>query len=153
MRAVVTVALAAALAATACSRGSAPERAGGELDTVEVTAKPDAQASLAADAVARPVGASEGAATVLPAGFPAAVPLPSPSSLVGSATTARELRVTLAVDLPAESVVATYRRQLAAAGFAEEPDGAFAGNGVRLRFAVTPDSDAAARLTVRVARP
>lgn len=149
----VATTLACMLLAAGCSRGGAPERGAGDLDTVDVSAKPDAQASLAGDVVAQPVGLPAGGiAGALPADFPREVPLPSPSSLVDFAASARETSVTLAIDLPPEQVSASYRRQLAAAGFREQPDGAFAAAGRSLRFAVSAEHGAS-RLTVRVARP
>lgn len=153
MSARVALALTCVLTAAGCSRGGAPERAAGELDTVDVSAKPDAQASLAGDVVAQPVGLPAGGiAGALPPDFPREVPLPSPSSLVDFASGARETSVTLAIDLPPEQVSASYRRQLAAAGFREQPDGAFAGAGRSLRFAVSAEHGMS-RLTVRVAHP
>jgi hypothetical protein len=139
-------------ALVACAPPSPDSDAARELDTVDVTAKPDAAASLAADAVARPVGMpAGGVAGALPSDFPPEVPLPSPSSLVDFASGARETSVTLAVDLPADEVRATYLRQLAAGGFEARPDGSYAGHGRSLRFTVEP-LHGAARLTVRVAR-
>jgi hypothetical protein len=136
----------------ACGDGGG-RRGGGELETVDVTAKPDAEASLETDSVARPVGLpTGGVAGALPSDFPRDVPLPSPSSLVDFASGARETSVTLAVDLPAEQVRETYLRQLAAAGFRAQADGRFAGHGRTLRFAVEP-LHGASRITVRVERP
>ncbi|HEX9801387.1 MAG TPA: hypothetical protein VGC00_14600 [Thermoanaerobaculia bacterium] len=150
MRATGAMLVAAALAA-AC--GGAGESGSDELATVDVTPQPDAAASLEADAVARPVGlAVGGIAGALPEDFPPEVPLPSPSSLVDFGSTGAETSVTLAVDLPAERVEETYRRQLAAAGFRVRADGSFAGRGHTLRYTVEP-FHGAARLTVRVARP
>lgn len=140
-----------ALAAAGCGGGRAP--AGDELDTVDVTPPPDAAASLAGDAVARPVGMPAGGISgALPADFPREVPLPSPSSLIDFGANAAETSVTLAVDLPPEQVAETYRRQLAAAGFRPQPDGSWRASGRTVRFAVAA-FHGAARLTVRVARP
>jgi hypothetical protein len=140
-----------AVAAAGC--GGDREPSGDELDTVDVTPPPDAAASLAGDAVARPVGLpAGGVAGALPADFPRQVPLPSPSSLVDFGATAAETSVTLAVDLPPERVTETYRRQLAAAGFRSQPDGSWRSDRHAVRFTVAP-FHGAARLTVRVARP
>jgi len=151
VRRLVTTALAAALAVAACSRGPA-KSSSAELETVDVADQPDARASLDGDAVARPVGLPAGGiAGALPADFPREVPLPSPSSLVDFASGGGETSVTLAIDLPPEPVRASYLRQLAAAGFAEQSDGSFAGAGLALRFAIEA-RHGASRLTVRVAR-
>lgn len=151
MRAPVAIGLLAVALAAGC--GGERENGADELATVDVTPKPDAEASLAGDAVARPVGLpARGVAGALPEDFPRDVPLPSPSSLVDFGSSAAETSVTLAVDLPAAQVEATYRRQLAAAGFRARPDGSWQGGGRTLRF-VVESLHGAARLTVRVTRP
>jgi len=147
-----TCAAAVVLCASGCggARHSAPAD---ELDTVDVTAQPDAESSLADERVARPIGMpAVGVAGALPGDFPREVPLPSPSSLVDFSTDGRERSVTLVVDQPAAQVRNVYRRQLAAAGFEDDEAGLSVGHGLVVRFAVEPFHDAT-RLTIRVARP
>jgi hypothetical protein len=84
------------------------------LATVDVTDKPDAAASLATDAVAKPHADDTGIAGALPAGFPRDVPLPEPSSLVDFDSRS----VTLEVQAPLAQARSSYERRLRAAGFA-----------------------------------
>lgn len=141
-----------ALLLAACGEGK-PAPGGSDLATVEVTAQPDADASLAADAVATPIGMTpRGVAGALPGDFPREVPLPSPSSLVDFAHRGGERSVTVEVDLPAEQVAETYRRQLAASGFRELPDGRWSGHEQIVSFSTATLHDAT-RLTVRVTAP
>jgi hypothetical protein len=66
---------------TGCGREPAPaERPTGELETVEVTAGPDAALSTAGDAQEK--RRSAGLAGALPDGFPADIPVFRPASLV-----------------------------------------------------------------------
>lgn len=151
MKAGAAFALAAlVLVAGAC--GGEPGTRSDGLDTVEVTSKPDAAASLVDEQVARPIGLpAAGLSGSWPEDFPREVPLPSPSSLVDFASGERERRVVLVVDLPAERVSEIYRRQLAAAGFEEREGDRFFGHGLVVRFGAESFHDAA-RLTIRVAR-
>lgn len=152
MRALTYGLVALAFTVSGCAGSGSDERAA-ELDTVEVTAAPDADASLADEPVARPIGMPPaGVAGAVPGDFPREVPLPSPSSLVDFTAGGREKSVTLVVDLPAAQVSAVYRRQLESAGFVAGEGGAFVAHGLVVRYAVEPFHDAT-RLTVRVVLP
>ncbi len=110
--------IASALLAVACGQSPAAKPSA-ELATVDVTAKPDAAATLATDTVARPVGESGAMAGALPADFPRDVPLPQPSSLIDFGPTS----VTLEVEGTPEAAVSAYAGRLRAAGFRSEAGG------------------------------
>ncbi len=124
------------------------ERAEATLSTVEVTAKPDVGASLAADEVGAPLAQPTGIAGVLPDGFPRDVPLPEPSSLVDFTTRA----VTLEVQLPESTARARYLARLAAAGFAAESDRLFRHGARRIAVDFAARSGAT-RITIEILTP
>ncbi len=136
---------------SSCARKAARPAAGGELETVDVSAAPDAAASLAEDGIeqrrAEPAG---GVAGALPEGFPKEVPLPTPSSLVDfAAAGSGGLSVTLEIQESAAAVESSYRRRLQAAGFASGADGVWRRDGRSLRFSVE-SHQGVARLVLEV---
>lgn len=142
----------AAAVLLACGAGPAP-RAEPELETTEVSAQPDAAASLAGDVVAPPPRESASAvAGALPSSFPRAIPLPSPSSLVDFDSRPGLLSVTLESPLAPEAARADYEARLRAAGFRPGPRGGWSGRGHALEVNVE-SFHGAARLVLRVAVP
>ena len=117
-----------------------------ELGTVEVTAKPDAAASLDADTVARPVGTGSAVAGALPLEFPRDVPLPKPSSLIDFSGRSVILEVG---GSPAEAL-ADYSRRLRDAGFGAEPGGRWRRGTRRLAVASRPASGGATHLVIEI---
>jgi len=115
----------------ACGRESpAPAGAGSELETVDVSAAPDATATLENDPVDHPAPSGRGGvAGVLPGDFPRDVPLPQPSSLVDFGKGWIELDVVGTL----EGVQTAYLRQLADAGFAVRDGGVWQRGTRRLR--------------------
>jgi hypothetical protein len=138
-RAALVFALAAACAGP--EPGARPEaKRGDELQTVDVTAAPDAEASLESDRHEPPVGGGSpggrggGIAGALPEGFPADVPLPRPSSLVDFDARSITLEVAGAV----EGVRTAYVRQLQGAGFAAREAGRWQRGSRSLRIGFEP---------------
>jgi len=135
------------LAALACS--PPPEKAPSierRLETVEVAAAPDAEASLEGDRLEPRVASGRAAiAGVLPEGFPSDVPLPRPSSLVDFGPRS----VTLEVDGGREGVRSAYLEQLAAAGFVARDGGRWqrANRSLRVDFAARAG---ATRVTIEI---
>jgi len=126
------VAVAAGLALVAgCARESpAPSGAGSDLETVDVSAAPDAGATLENDPVDTPAPSGRGGVSgVLPGDFPRDVPLPQPSSLVDFGKGWIELDVVGTV----EGVRTAYLRQLADSGFAVRNGGVWQRGPRRLR--------------------
>jgi len=146
-------ALLAALALVpACARREdAAPGTGGKLDTVEVTAQPDAGASLENEPVeARRAAPAGGIAGALPENFPRDVPLPTPSSLVDFVAGAgSDPALTLELQSAPDAARRAYEAQLAAAGFEPGGEGLWTRGARRLRISVT-DFAGAARITVRV---
>lgn len=141
-----------AIAVLGCGADAAP-RPDAELETTDVTAQPDATASLAGDVVAAPRAEGAGAvAGALPSDFPRDVPLPSPSSLVDFSSSPGLRSLTLESPLAPEAARAEYEARLRAAGFREDPRGGWSARGHALSFSVE-SFHGAARLTVRVAVP
>jgi hypothetical protein len=142
----------AALAGAGCSPPAEPPdqapKVGRGLDTVDVTAPPDAAASLEGDRHEPAVGLGRergGIAGALPEGFPKDVPLPQPSSLVDF--DARS--VTLEVAGQLEGVRTSYVRQLAGAGYAARDGGRWQRGARMLRVAFAPVRNAT-RVTVEI---
>lgn len=134
----------ALLVAAAC--GPAPEkRADAPLDTVDVTAKPDAAATLETDGVAAPRADESGVAGVLPPDFPKDVPLPEPSSLVDFG----ERGVTVEVQSGRAQAQAAYFARLRANGFTAAADGSWQKGPRRLAIAFA-DASGATRITIDV---
>lgn len=117
-----------------------------ELDTVEVTAKPDAAASLATDTVAEPLAASGAVAGALPTDFPRDVPLPQPSSLVDFSERSVTFEVAASPDVARED----YARRLRAAGFGAEPGGRWRRGARRLAVAARPAGGGATQLVIEI---
>ncbi len=121
----------------ACGAPGAPP-AGNKpsLETVEVTSAPDAALSTAEDTLERRAAPGE-LAGALPAGFPAAIPVYRPSSLIEAGELPGGWRfVELESPDPPESVRATMRRRLTAGGW-ESGTGDEARRGpLRLRWSV-----------------
>lgn len=146
MRARRLLPLLAALAPVACnSEPPAPPR---DLDTVEVTAAPDAALSTADDAQERRPAAAA-LAGALPGGFPADVRLPRPASLVdyvaepdGTASATFDSPVSRAA---AEGSLASG---LAAGGWRNEGGGVWTKSGRRITLAFA-ERPAGSRFTVR----
>ncbi len=128
------LALAALLAG--CGGGERRAPGGRDLDTVDVTAAPDATASTAGDTVevrrAEPAVAGR-----LPTGFPPDVPLPEGGGIVDFGPAPAGAWVELIVPRPAAEAERLYRAQLARAGFRAEPDGVHARGTLRLAVTVT----------------
>jgi len=104
--------------------------AGAALETEDVTAKPDAAASLEGDAVAPASQRNESLSGQLPSGFPRDVPVPRPSSVVDFGPHSVTLEVQAAV-VPARSA---YERQLRGAGYASLTGGGWSNGAHRLRI-------------------
>ncbi|MCB9377865.1 MAG: hypothetical protein H6511_03765 [Holophagales bacterium] len=126
--------------------GGSERRAGtrGELQTVDVSAAPDADATTELDVVATPRAASVG---VLPADFPKTIPLPAGGSLVDFGEGAAGSWIELVVAAPPDEVSAEYRRRLSRGGFRESGGGVWARGSLRLKVAVAAR---AAGATVRL---
>lgn len=132
------------LVAAACGR--APARtADAPLETVDVTAKPDAAATLDADRVEAPRADAAGFAGVLPPDFPRDVPLPEPSSLVDFGPKG----ITVEVQSPVARAKADYSARLRARGFAPAGDGSWTKGSRRLALAFA-DASGATRITIDV---
>jgi catechol 2,3-dioxygenase-like lactoylglutathione lyase family enzyme len=138
-------ALAVALLALACGRAPAAKPAA-ELDTVDVTAKPDAAASLATDTVARAVGTAGAVAGALPADFPRDVPLPQPSSLIDFGPRS----VTFEVEGTPAAALDAYSGRLRAAGFRAEPGGRWRRGSRRLAVAARPAAGGSSHLVLEI---
>ena len=91
------------------------------LETVDVAPPPDAAASLANEQVEARTAPANGFSGVLPAGFPADIPMPRPSSLVDvELGEAGRLAVVLASPASPRELGPDYARQLRAAGWQSE---------------------------------
>lgn len=128
----------------ACQNEPGAQR-GKPLETVDVTAKPDAAATLEADGVARPRTDGERVAGVLPADFPREVPLPVPSSLVDFSPRS----VTLEVQRARAAARESYLAQLRASGFRAGADGDWQKGERRIRVAFA-DASGATRITIEI---
>ena len=127
-----------------CNRAPA-ERADKPLETIDVTEKPDAEATLETDKVAAPRADALGVAGALPADFPQDVPLPKPSSLVDFTPHG----VTLEVQAGRAEAKAAYLALLKARGFA--PAGADVWQKGARRIGVAfADAAGATRITVEI---
>jgi hypothetical protein len=149
MRALRLLPLLAALAACAGCRseatGPAPTR---EIETVEVTAAPDAALSTAGDAQERRPAAAA-LAGALPGGFPRDVRLPNPSSLVDYVSEP-DGTASASFDTPASRPAAegSLVSGLAANGWRNEGGGAWSKAGRRILIAWI-DRPAGCRFTIR----
>ena len=91
------------------------------LETVDVAPAPDAAASLANEPVAARPAPEDGFSGVLPAGFPADLPMPRPSSLVDvELGEGGRLAVVLASPASPRELASAYGRQLRSAGWQAE---------------------------------
>jgi hypothetical protein len=143
---VARVALVVLSAASLEACRAAPEAPGGKpLETVDVTAQPDATATLETDAVARPHPDTLRVAGALPADFPKDVPLPRPSSLVDFGARS----VTFEVQRARAAASRAYIEQLEAAGFRAGADGSWQKGARRLRVAFA-DASGATRVTIEI---
>jgi hypothetical protein len=139
---VLVVLLAAGLAA--CRPAS--EAPGGKpLETVDVTAQPDAAATIETDTVARPHPDTQNVAGALPADFPKDVPLPKPSSLVDFGARS----VTFEVQRARAAASVDYLKRLEAAGFRAGAGGLFEKGARRIRVAFA-DASGATRITIEI---
>jgi hypothetical protein len=146
VRRALLLALPALAAGLACApKPGANPGATPALDTVEVTAKPDAQASLAGDAVAAPRPEATGVAGVLPPDFPKDVPLPEPSSIVDFVPHG----VTLEVQAPRAQAQSDYFARLRARHFASGAGGTWSDGKRTLRVAFA-DASGATRITIEI---
>lgn len=137
--------------AAGCRRAPDPEPADASapLPTVEVTAQPDAHATLEHEQVE--IRRAESAvAGVLPEGFPRDVPLPEPSSLVdfgrgalGGPSVTLELQATVA------EAQRAYESRLAGAGFERQAPGVWRRGRRRIGVGVEP-FHGAARVQVEI---
>jgi hypothetical protein len=148
LRSDLACALACALAlAAACGPAPAkgPNAPNAPLDTVDVTAKPDAQANLATDVVAAPHPDASGFAGALPPDFPKDVPLPEPSSLVDFGAHG----VTVEVQAGVAAAKAAYVARLKANGFAPTADGSWR-KGARQLGVTFADASGATRIAIEI---
>ncbi len=134
----------ALLLGAACGRAPA-HRPEAPLDTVDVTAQPDAAATLAADGVAAPRADESGFSGVLPADFPKDVPLPERSSLVDFGPQG----ITVEVQSARARVEADYLARLRARGFSVTSDGSWQKGARRLALAFS-DASGATRITIAI---
>jgi hypothetical protein len=112
-----------------------------ELETVDVTAAPDAALSTADDAVERRANPNA-LAGALPDGFPSDIPVYHPSSLVDFAPRPEGGAVVVfASPAPADSVASAMQQKLRAAGWQAGGGGGWTKAGRKLRLTV--DSTAA----------
>jgi hypothetical protein len=128
----------------ACRPASEKPR-GKPLETVDVTAQPDAAATIETDTVARPHPDTQSVAGALPADFPEDVPLPKPSSLVDFGARS----VTFEVQRARAAASADYLKRLGAAGFRAGADGAWQKGARRIRVAFA-DASGATRITIEI---
>lgn len=103
--------------AVGCAKRESP-REPAPLETVDVAPARDATASLATEPVEQRTERPSGFSGVLPAGFPADLPLLRPSSLIDSSWSADgTLEIVLATSASPADVRTTYASLLAAAGW------------------------------------
>ena len=131
--------------ALACAREPAPPQAPAELETVDVTAAPDAALSTAGDA--KEARRSEGLSGVLPDGFPPEVPVFRPASLVDVQSTGRGGVVRFDTTASPAAVSGFYAARLPAGGWTTEGGGAWSRAGRRITIAVAPRA-AGASITI-----
>ena len=134
------------LAAGVVACRPAPEKRGDKpLETVEVTAQPDAAATIETDTVARPHPDDQSVAGALPADFPKDIPLPRPSSLVDFGARS----VTFEVQRARAAASGDYLKRLEAAGFRAGADGSWQKGARRIRVAFA-DASGATRVTIEI---
>lgn len=134
----------ATFAATGCAKRTTSSAAA-PLETVDVTAAPDAAASLEGDVVAPPRADASAMAGALPESFPKEVPLPESASLVDFGADS----VTLEVRAPLAEARAAYRKRLTAAGFAATGGDAWAKGARRIALAFA-EEPGGTRITIEI---
>ena len=143
---VARIVLVGLLAAGLAGCRAAPEAGRDKsLETVDVTAKPDAAATVETDTVARPHPDEQSVAGALPADFPKEVPLPRPSSLVDFGARS----VTFEVQRARAAASGDYLKRLEAAGFRAGADGTWQKGARRIRVAFA-DASGATRVTIEI---
>lgn len=114
--------------ATACrGPGDSQPASSGDLETVEVGAPPDALVDPESDPVERR-RAAEALAGILPSDFPEALPTPEAASVVDLG----ERAVVFLVPRSPSTVRPRYASRLRGRGWAEDGEGAFRRNDVRI---------------------
>ena len=148
-------ALAMTLVVAALGCAQEPPRQPPPLETVDVAPPPDARASLAHEPVAAPVEKDAQFSGVLPAGFPADIPLPRPSSLVDVELGGDGIAIVLASPSSPNELGPVYGRLLRAAGWQPEGPSVAGGwrKGVRKLRVELVDARPGSRLRVELASP